>query len=614
MPGTSAGRSGTHYGAPAPAYIPPGFGKPGAFAGRSGAQYGADLTRGPSFGSQLKHYSSASAAFGAAGYIPSAADYSGMGIGKTAQAIGAVTAKLSSLTSGLWAFIGPMVKLGAIFAIVGKIVEGMNYKGSPGAPIGGKKPFDMTGAGDYGAAGWGGLQLSRFGQWMIGGQGGDELVDDFARTHGYVPGIEKRTRWEGMRAGASGGAKGLGAAGAALGKSVLGWPGAIVGGAGGFVLGGLGGGIYGAIAPNRTSGIYGYKPGSINDVGGAITREQLTSNEIVRMRKLGIDFDKPESWTPKLNEYVKNQLGYEPPQDWDAYIKKSGTLFQVAELAADALRHFAAEADRAAAITKAKTDVEELKAATEPIKIRPWLAYNSAYETIMGLEGTGAKPFQRKPTAKWKAKYAAALDAFLERYPDPEQSYSEEYVTKQLGLLSTNQVLSNAERNGLREPFDATIKTSNRLKRMRFLAENAFSLRSMKPETIISKFGLDKMNIPPNMMDSIISQIRGLDPTQWAETTFRDKAPFSEALQYGSREGYNATLERKDDYAVQVLAPKLQSLIDKVVATKLANDEADETWHTTLKDTISTASTNIVNAINGTDYRQQENWLVTDSE
>jgi len=501
-----------------------------------------------------------------------------------------------------------MVKLGAILKVVGSFIEGVNYKGSPGAPISGKKPFDEKGEGDYGISDWIDLQVSRLGRWSAGGQYDNDLVEDFARKYGYVPGIEQRTRWGGAQAGGKGGELAVGGGTwAVTGNPLLAIP--------GVLAGYFGGGAYGAIAPNRTSGLYGFRPGSMLDVGGITAREQLTPNEVTRLWDLGIDFDKPESWTPKLNKYVDEHFDRTPPQDWDAYIKQHGmSVYQLSEYLRDALRSFIAETDRATAATKAKTDAEEKSEfnTKKQINIRPWLAYNSAYETIMGLEGTGAKPFQRKPTAEWKAKYAAGLDAFLKRYP--EQEYSEEYLMKEFERASSNEILSKAERNTLRKPFNDTIQTSNRLKRMRFLAENAFSLGSMNDETLISQFGLDSKHIPKDMMGSILSRIRGLDPTQWAETTFRDKAPFSAALQYGSREGYNATLERKDDFAVQVLAPKLQSLIDKVIATKLANDEADTTWHTTLKDTISTASTNIVNAINGANYQEQENWLVTDSE
>jgi hypothetical protein len=88
---------------------------------------------------------------------------------------------------------------------------------------------------------------------------------------------------------------------------------------------------------------------------------------------------------------------------------------------------------------------------------------------------------------------------------------------------------------------------------------------------------------------SVLEMIRGMDYTSWTKTTERSQAPFSQALEYGTKEGYNATLQRPQESTVEMMAKNLESAFAAIEARVDRNEEKQLSFNEALAKAVGDA-------------------------
>lgn len=266
----------------------------------------------------------------------------------------------------------------------------------------------------------------------------------------------------------------------------------------------------------------------------------------------------------------------------------------------DGIKTLSAASEEAKAKTKALAESEKalgnVRSAEKAKNMRPYLAFTSGFETLQGLEGMQKTPFAPEKSARWEAQYAKALGVYNEMYRTTGL-YDDESLRS--SLAGFGDKLGKGAKKDLEAPIKDTLKWNERLRGMGFLANAGKSLAGKGDEELISNLNLDR-NMDPRTMQSVLGRVRGLDYTNWTQTFAPPQAPFSQALQYGTKEGYNATLERREtDPVVTIMGQKLQGVIDTIVATESANDEKQRQFERVLETMIDNAASKIVDAIDG---------------
>jgi len=275
-----------------------------------------------------------------------------------------------------------------------------------------------------------------------------------------------------------------------------------------------------------------------------------------------------------------------------------------ADLMLDSIKTLGGAADIAKqktdALASSETELAGIRS-LQDTNIRPYLGFTSGMETMMGLEAHQRQPFQPEPSAKWVRKYYEGYGKYASQYNTDR--YNNEDLQVEIDRMNGKLGKRNAKVE--EKPYRDVMQWNDRLSGMDFLARQGPNLGKpgwLSDATIIKNANLDAKNMDPELTASILAKIRNLDYTDWTQTFSQSKAPFTQALQYGTKEGYNATLERKDtDPIVQILSPQLKAIIDAIVATETNNKQKQDEFTRILGDTITNATRPIVEAIENLD-------------
>jgi hypothetical protein len=239
----------------------------------------------------------------------------------------------------------------------------------------------------------------------------------------------------------------------------------------------------------------------------------------------------------------------------------------------------------------------------------------SSYDTMFALDKMQMKPYQTGRGAEWNAAYDQGVSSFIRKFllDTVDHAHWGDDVLEEKRLR-----LGVGVKDRKLDPYSRVQGLNDRLRKMRFLAKHGTNLQDrskVTDEMIVSAFGLDKDNLEPAMLKQIVSQVRGLDPSQWTEMFSPQKAPFSDARYYGTQQGYNATLERKEDpFKVELLAERLGAVVDSITATEKETAKNMDKLEADLPGLIQQGTVDIVTAINRLDVQNASGgWLSTET-
>lgn len=511
------------------------------------------------------------------------------GMDNIGRVLGSVTSGLSVFGAAITRLLGPMALLTAAIAAIGAFASGRHYVSSREEKVGGLTKMKGNGGGITPILGPASLALKLMGSYSTDGTKDLATIrNDYAREHNYVPIDFKSPQPEDI----PGYKPDMNKKGRLFEKilnhfaflSPLGM-GALVAYHGIGMLKRM------VFPGEHPLGLEGYRRVNMKDVMNAARTEQLSESELTKFQKLGIDVNNVESGKRYLNDYAK-ELGNEPPKDWESLVRQTKDgLTTYGQMAADAFRFAAKKIEDAA--TKAAAEIENLSIKNRltgyTANVGKYIGFVSGQETLMNLEGMQKTPFQPEKDAKWLAAYKKALSVYSGIYDTPR--FKDKDILSELSGIE--DVAGKDAAKGIAKPFNDVLGMNARLTASDFFAKYGPQLGNSKlvtDEMISGAVGLDRKNMSPEMTKSIISQIRGLDYTSWTQTFEPQKAPFSQALQYGTKEGYNATLERKDsDPVVQILRSKLDAVISAIVAKERDDDQKQSDFAEALGKVISEA-------------------------
>ena len=276
------------------------------------------------------------------------------------------------------------------------------------------------------------------------------------------------------------------------------------------------------------------------------------------------------------------------------------------DLLTDSIRGLARSSEDAKAKVDALADAEKERAAGMKLAdrdLRPYIGFSAGLDTMFGLEGSQRKPFQAATSEDWNKKYDAAFGVYSSEYVRPDRRWKDSDLETRNNEL--DRQFGGSAPGKVTDVFDKVLAWNQRLRGMDFLGKNGRNLADpgkVSDDAIIAGLGLDVNAMGPVITKSVLGKIRGLDYTDWTQTTMQPKAPFSNALQYGTREGYNATLERKDNFAVQIMTTKLGSIVDTIIATTKHTEDVQRGYEERMKKAVSDAADAIVGAINNLSF------------
>lgn len=297
----------------------------------------------------------------------------------------------------------------------------------------------------------------------------------------------------------------------------------------------------------------------------------------------------------------------------------SGDMYQKnpsgwVDVMTDSIRLFTNQMEKAKVATDLATEMErELAGARAALyeEVRPVIGYLSGYKTLFGLEGSQMDPYQLPKSKKWLEKYGYATNAFEQKFmspyfANPKAGLEGKDLTPFFGESKLADMRAGYEESigkSADSPYKEAEGLNRKLKSMQFLAKWGPYLSDptkVTDEMLRSGLDLDTASMNPAMRRSVFESLRGLDYTAWTKTFEPQSAPFSNALYYGSKEGYNATLERpKEDFQVKILTEKLGQVADSIDAMVSKNDERERSFKDSLIEIIKTATTPIVDAVAG---------------
>ena len=524
----------------------------GAIVGNIGRQIGEEYAT-PSISRQMGRYVGARGVFSTASVPANGAMYGSMGVNTMSRVLGEVTSGLTAFSAGIGRVLKPLALFSGTLVVLSSLYEGLTYNSSKEEKVGGLVTTPIGGSNYNGltaiphqlrfaAAGW-------FNKDGVG-----DMARDFGRKYGAV-------------------ADGSG----------NGWN------------------RFEAWMKTGTGAMAGYRDATMNDVLGISAREQFSPGAVTRLRKQGFGFENFDKAKPIVETYMREQLGTEPPQNWNEWLLSAPDAIEKgSQLIADAFKFSAKQI--ADAGSKSASEILRNRQSDKLDKytrqVPGYIGFSAGNETLANLESGQKKPFEPEKSTRWMTQYQKALGAYFDVWGNPQ--YRSESIRGDLSGIERE--IGKSPKKNLQAPFKNALDLNEKLNGASFLAQNGPKLRDSKSvtdEMLISNLGIDTSRMTPQMTKSILGQIRGLDYTQWTQTFEQEKAPFSQALQYGTKEGYNATLERREtDPVVQIMGTKLTAVVDAIVATTVKDDEKLREFKDTLDEIIKIGTQPIVDAIN----------------
>ena len=198
----------------------------------------------------------------------------------------------------------------------------------------------------------------------------------------------------------------------------------------------------------------------------------------------------------------------------------------------------------------------------------------SGYDTMFALDKMQMKPYQTGRGAEWNAAYDQGVSSFIRKFllDTVDHAHWGDDVMKEKSLR-----LGVGVKDRKLDPYSRVQELNDRLRKMRFLAKHGTNLQDrskVTDEMIASAFGLDKDNLEPAMFKQIVSQIRGLDPSQWTEMFSPQKAPFQMLIITVHNKGIMPHLNVKKIVRSNS-SDRLGAVVDLLLATET---ETRKTW------------------------------------
>ena len=467
--------------------------------------------------------------------------YTGIGSEDVSQVVSKAVGGISKFGSAIWNTIGPMTTFAAAVAAAMKFFEGWGYRGNQGGmrdgkeplPTGGKLPAFLTSMG-HGYKMGGSFLAS--GTRYLG-----EMTEDYAREHGYVPGIEglkageKPSKWQ--------------VAGAAAGVTPLGQ-------------------IIGMIR-GRPMGVTGYRKGNVDDAMGDMSREVLNPFEVSRLSKAGIKFDKFDGIKQYLDRYVSEQLNATPPEDWNRWISETeGGYKNVMKWSGDALKLYNDEI-MGKKPRKGSPQWKAEKARTDHIVGQLGAAYRNYYQSF----ATGTNEIKARGSlfdqqanrtmtpnelATWQSsEYALKMQQAAKDLRTPVHQFAGQAAFPSFESYAANHPEENARFAGFDTYDDAKrgyFKASRREQQTSKLGDLLYKLPEMS--TAEARKALTGIYGKDLAVDDVgIDRLRNINLSRYFTEKPRDQlGGKSEAMGYGSASTYNSIVSMTPPEIVELQA------------------------------------------------------------